>query len=221
MATFDIAYMHPGTVKTEFASALIATAVEHPGTSFIPTSGKNLVLHKNIATQFWLDSSDKDWLLWVDSDLSWTQEGLTQLLETADEKGPSIVSGLVFQWSGTSLYPGFFVGRTSLGDLAIQANSWCEFPRDEPFKVPATGGGCVLIHREVLLAVEARPHTEGYPWYLSLTRADGKPGGYTAQLSEGASAEGYAIWVEPRSEFTHFEPVPITSELYDRFWGRQ
>ena len=221
MATFDIAYMHPGTVKTEFAGSLVDTAIQHPDTLFMPMSGKNLVRNKNTATKWWLANSKKDWLLWVDSDLEWTQEGLNQLLATADEKGPSIVSGLIFQWSGSTLYPGFWIGRNSQGELVVETNTHYDFPRDEPFKIIAAGGGCILIHRDVLRAVEKRPHVEGYPWFFSGTTADGKQRGYARFLSEGAVAEGYDIWLEPRLELKHFEPMAITADLYDRWWGKE
>ena len=221
MATFDIAYMHPGTVRTEFAGSLVDTAIQHPNTAFLPMSGKNLVRNKNIATKWWLASSKKDWLLWVDSDIEWTQEGLNQLLATADEKGPSIVSGLGFHWSGGVIYLGFFTGRNSRGELAIESNTHHDFPRDEPFKILAAGGGCMLIHRDVLWAVEKRPHIEGYPWFFSGTNKDGGPTGYATLLSEGTVAEGYDIWLEPRFGFKHFEPVAITADLYDRWWGKE
>ena len=221
MATFDIAYMHPGTVRTEFASSLVDTAIKHPDTLFMPMSGKNLVRNKNIATKWWLASRKKDWLFWVDSDIEWTQEGLDQMLDTADEKGPGIISGLGFHWSGVTPYLGFFNGRNSKGELAIEAGVHHDIPRDKPFKIVAAGGGCMLIHRDVLWAVEGRPHNEGYPWFYSATNAAGGPTGYATLLSEGAAAEGYDIWVEPRFEFKHYEPVAITRELYDRWWGKE
>jgi len=222
MATFDIAYTQPGTVKTEFARSLIETALAHPNTAFLPSSGKNLVRNKNVATQYWLDTRNGDWLLWLDSDLSWTQEGLAQLLETADEKGPSIISGLGFQWSGSKIYPGFFAGYDKDGTLTIGGdNERIDYPRDTAFKIPAAGGGCMLIHHEVFQAIKELPHTESYPWFFSGTDANGKVTGYAQQVSEGAKRKRYDVWCEPRFEVVHYEPIAVTSEFYDKWWGKQ
>ena len=181
-------------------------------------SGKNLVRNKNIATKYWLNLAAKDWLLWLDSDLTWTTEGLTRLLTTAEEKGPSIISGLGFQWSGNRIYPGFFRGYDKDGNLTIGGNERVDFSRDEPFRISAAGGGCMLIHREVLEVVEAQPHVEGYPWFFSGTNSMGGPTGYATLLSEVAIDKGYDVWLEPRFEVAHLEEIVVTSEFYDRWW---
>jgi len=221
VATFDIAYMHPGTVKTEFASSLVDTAIQYPDTAFMPMHGKNLVRNKNHATKWWLASSKKDWLFWVDSDMAWTPAGLERLLATADEKGPGIISGLAFHWANSEApYLGFYYLRDATGEPALDASTYLDFPRDEPFKVLASGGGMMLVHRDVLYAVEGRPHVEGYPWFFSNTKKTGDPTPYALQLFKGATAEGYDIWIEPRCEVDHIEPIAITSKTYDRWWGK-
>ena len=220
VASFDIAYMHPGTVRTEFSSALIDTAIAYPGTTFLPMSGKNLVRNKNLATQYWLDNKKKDWLLWLDADISWTTEGLSQLLATADDIGPSIMSGLAYQWSGSAIYPSFFMETNSAGDVAINSSTHQTFPRDKPFKILAAGGGMMLIHREVFASIQELPHIPGYPWFYSGTRENGSPEGYAKPISKKARKLGYDVWVEPRFEVTHYEYVGLTDEHYDRWWNK-
>ena len=220
MATFDLAYMHPGTVTTKFAESLTETAIAYPQTTFIPISGKALVRNKNFATKNWYHNSKNDWLLWVDQDMGWEPNDLAQLFATADEKGPSIVSALCYGWMDGNMYPSFFVDRDENNLLLAVTGQHLGFPDDEAFEVPGTGGGFMLIHREILGKMLQEPHIPGYAFFFAEEAADGRSQGYSQYLCKLAADLGYAIWIEPRCEAKHYEEIAITTEMYKRWWGK-
>jgi len=215
---FDIAYLHPGTVHTVFADSLTETIRAYPKTKALPMSAKRLVLNKNVATNWWLNNSTTDWLLWIDQDMGWEPEDIQHLLDTAEEKGPAVISALCFGYMNGQIYPGFFVERDG-NRLKAVVNQYMQYPKDEAFEVDGTGGGFMLLHRNIFQAMYNEPHLEGYPYFYAQME-NGKPHGYAQFFCKLATDLGFKIWIEPRAEVKHHQDIPLTSYMYDRWWGR-
>jgi len=210
---FDIAYLCPGTVNMSFANSLAETVRQNPETKIYAALGKKLILQKNVSTRRWLKDSEKDWLLWADADMSWSQGALASLLKTA-ARGPGVYSGLWFHYSNThNIYPGFFVERGPDGKLLAVMNTYCKFPRDRAFEVAGTGGGFFLVHREVL---EALGGDTEYPFFRA--RLKDPIEGYAQYFSKKVIDAGFKVWVDPLAAVWHHEAIPLDRQHYDAHW---
>lgn len=120
---------------------------------------------RNVLVKTYLETTDSEWLLIVDSDERLSVETFNKLCNAAHDKERPIISGLVFA--------AFFDENDDLRavptiyrDLGEQGLSpMDDYPLDEVIEVDATGTGCLLLHRSVLeyMQENANPN-QGRDW---------------------------------------------------------
>ena len=120
---------------------------------------------RNVVVKTFLEQTDADWLLMIDSDERLSLETWHKLIDSAHDKDRPIVSGLVFAAffdgdDGLRPVPTIYRMDPEKGLEAIDG-----YPIDELIEVDATGTGCLLIHRSVLLDMQKQATVnQGKDW---------------------------------------------------------
>lgn len=120
---------------------------------------------RNVMVKTFLETTNCEWLLIVDSDERLGVETFNKLCNAAHDKERPVVSGLVFaaffdENDDLRAVPTIYrdMGETGLSPMD-------DYPLDEVIEVDATGTGCLLIHRSVLKYMQenANPN-QGKDW---------------------------------------------------------
>jgi hypothetical protein len=133
---------------------------------FIQVSNIGLLTRsRNLLVKNFLEQSNAAWLLMMDSDERLELETWDKLVFAAHEKDRPVVSALVFAAffdNDVSLRPVPTIYR-DLPESGLQAID--DYPIDEVIKIDAAGTGCLLIHRSVLLELQAKAtENQGKDW---------------------------------------------------------
>ena len=197
-----------GTIDALLAMDLIHVAREKGGhfDHLVQVGNVGLTTRsRNVVVKTFLETTDADWLLMIDSDERLSLATWHKLIDSAHDKDRPIVSGLVFA--------AFFDGEDSLrpvptiyrmdpekGLEAIDA-----YPIDKLIEVDATGTGCLLIHRSVLLDMQkqATPN-QGKDWAWFVEGAiDGTYFGEDLLFSKRLKSMGYKIFAHTGAILPH------------------
>jgi GT2 family glycosyltransferase len=163
----SIGVCDPGTVNGEFAFKLIQLAQVRSAKlgPFVRVKGNGLLSKlRNRVVKTFLDSTDSDWLLLIDSDEQLSVAAFDQLINTAHHLERPVVAGLVFAaFKDEGIYPKpvpAIFQDTPEGFLPL-----FKYDRNAVFEIDACGTGCILIHRSVLekMRETADPH-QGPNW---------------------------------------------------------
>ena len=157
-----------GTINSLLAMDLIHIAREKNGHFDHMVQVGNIGLttrSRNVVVKTFLETTDADWLLMIDSDERLSLDTWHKLVDSAHEKDRPIVSGLVFAAffdgdDGLRPVPTIYRMDPEKGLEAIDG-----YPIDELIEVDATGTGCLLIHRSVLLDMQKQTTpNQGKDW---------------------------------------------------------
>lgn len=146
---------------------------------------------------------ETDYVLWLDSDMTFEPDLMERLFKTMEEEKASIVSGLYFK----RVPPYKPVGFDSLiidGSGNVRITDIEAIP-DKPFKAAAIGFGCVLMKTDVLISVMA----EFGELFNPMPNA-----GEDIAFCWRAKQCGYDIVIDPRIECGHVGHYVVTSDLY-------
>lgn len=193
-----IGMVNNGTIDALLAMDLIHVAREKNGhfDHMVQVGNVGLTTRsRNVVVKTFLETTDADWLLMIDSDERLSLDTWHKLIDAAHDKERPIVSGLVFA--------AFFDGQDALrpvptiyrmdpekGLEAIDA-----YPINEIIEVDAVGTGCLLVHRSVLLEMQkqATPN-QGVNWAWFVEGAiDGTYFGEDLLFSKRLKSMGYKI----------------------------
>jgi GT2 family glycosyltransferase len=163
----SIGVCDPGTVNGDFAFKLVEL-MQARGPKLGPlvrVKGNGLLSKlRNRVVKAFLDNTDSDWLLLIDSDEQLSVSTFDQLINTAHHTERPVVAGLVFAaFKDEGLYPKpvpAIFQDTPQGFLPL-----FKYDRNAIFEIDACGTGCMLIHRSVLEKMRevADPH-QGTDW---------------------------------------------------------
>ena len=176
-----------------------------------------------IVDHFLQDSVYKgaDWLLMVDDDEDFDPDLIERLLAYADVRERPIIGGLVIAGSPDGRqYPTVYkLWNTEDGHLDMDPAKLSELPDTGLVKVGATGAGCLLVHRWVLIHMlrqfnklsDGRPNP--YPWFVEgLVTAQGKPMGEDIAFCRKAMVMGIPIHVAMDVRLPHRKETALTYE---------
>jgi len=163
-----IGWLDPGQVDGMFALSIASIYAERlaqiDGLLRVEAGGLLSRGRCELVKQF-LDYTDAQWLLMLDSDMQLSVKGFDKLLGAAHDVDRPIIAGLYFMASRGEFYPGavpliFTAIPNSSAFLPI-----LDYPIDTVFPVDSAGTGCLLIHRSVFekIQADASPH-EGDAW---------------------------------------------------------
>ena len=206
------ANVNPGYLPIDFVRCLAKSYKALPQLGEILTETSSLPNMARTKNGLNFLRGDGEWMLLVDSDQAWEPQAIIQLLRTAKEKKVKIVSGMTFMQQQGRIIPHAYQRITDQKVLAPYA----VLPSlTEPFKVTAVGGGCLLVHREVIEKVKEMTDgtTSYYWWEETFDLAVGKMTGEDITFCERASAAGFEIWYEPKAIFGHADRRQILGPL--------
>ena len=108
---------------------------------------------RNQLTQYALEKGGYDFVLWLDSDMTFEPDLLERLMEDID--GKQAVTGLCFGRRPPfkpCIYKSVRVEKEGLGVMP-HADNWYDYPRDQLFEVEGCGFACILMRMDMLDAM--------------------------------------------------------------------
>lgn len=201
-----LTYVHPGTVGELFCRSLTNLIRRHPnlGVSSVTCHGGAIARSRDQGARVFLDKPDKDWLFFVDSDMSFEPNALELLLTAADPDERPVVGGLCFAQRNTDHDP--FFG--SLHEQYPTIFNWTgdtyeiveDYPRDQLVQCDATGAAFLLIHREVLTEIADK-------WPTVFANRIDETGftGEDMELCRRVRKLGHPVFVDTRVKTAHYK----------------
>lgn len=220
-----LAYIHAGLVHGKFCASLVNTVfydANHSrriaGQIEMQSSPRIAEARSQIVDKFAEHFPDAEWLLMVDSDMSWSPEDVYLLLQSATRNERPIVGGLCFTWDGVSqLTPTLY----RLLDHTGRSEAVYDYPRDTLVQVDSTGAAFVLIHRQVFAKMKERFGTRAdgtpnhFPWFQEgLVTKDGVGLGEDTSFFLKAKALGIPVHVHTGARIGHTKAVVLTEAQY-------
>lgn len=164
-----IGWIDPGLVDGGFATSLIELVRARPRRidGIVRVEGGLLSRQRNEVVKTFLDLTDVEWLLFIDSDESITVEAFDKLVATAHAVQRPVVAGLYFgtQPGGALGLPRPVPHLYRRADDGVSVLPIADYPTDQVIEIDAAGTGCLLIHRSVLEEIRALADPmEGPDW---------------------------------------------------------
>src|SRR5690606_10825476 len=148
-----VANVNPGSVSTDFADSLTALVLADVTNGWgcfqgklEARSGSNISKGRNELVARFLDKTDGEWLLFIDSDMVFPEDTIVRLLAAAQAAGTKIISGLCVMVTGDGPIPTLYLPAEGENEVTrVMLNA----PDDQVMQVFATGAACLMIHRDV------------------------------------------------------------------------
>lgn len=170
-----IGYISPGQVATRFMDSyvdLVLTDTRITARISLVSGPRISAARNDVVRTFLTLPSKPQWLLMLDSDMSFNSDITEKLLQVANEKTSPVVGGLCFGGGrvGTP-FPTLYrmVDPTKRKGKVTEVIE--NYPKDALCKVDATGAACLFIHRDVLVQMKDKFSTMGdghenpHPWF--------------------------------------------------------
>jgi hypothetical protein len=172
------------------------------------------------------DFPNSEWLLMIDSDMTFGPDLLDCLLANADPIEAPIVGGLCFAGGKRNApYPTVYrqvLKNEGTPKQYVTIERVYDYPRNVMLRVGATGGACLLMHRKALAAMEGhfgkRPDGKPnpYPWFAEgVVGPDGEPWGEDILFCLRANQLGIPVWVHTGVKLGHVKSHIIDETYYD------
>lgn len=162
-----IAIPHSGSISAELAVNLVdlmkwrADRID----SIVSVGNISLLTRtRNVIVKNFLDDTNAEWLLMIDSDEQLFVPVFDKLIATADAVERPFVAALVFAafYEGADLRPVPVIYRNT-PDRGLQP--WDDYEPDSVVDIDAAGTGCLLIHRRVFEKMrEEALENQGTDW---------------------------------------------------------
>jgi len=223
-----LGYLHPGMVHGAFMRSLLNMLVydaSHDRRLFDGggiveyQAGANLATPRNQLVEQFRAIGTAEWLLMVDSDMTFPANALDRLLDRADPDEAPIFGGLCFGLDGEGHAPtlyDIFPGD----DGQPMVGRYREWEIDSLMKVAGTGTAFLLIHRTVFErfdAFEPQPGTtafnKAFP-YFQETEYFGKPIGEDLTFCFRAGFLGIPVHVDTSLHIGHIKDRELNFASY-------
>lgn len=174
------------------------------------------------------DFADAEWLLMLDSDMTFDPDLVERLMAVADSERVPVLGGLCFAGGRTQApYPTIYEEvQDDQGWVGIRPVR--DYPRDTLVRVGGTGAACLLVHRSVYAAM-AQPYPAGfgtladgktgnpYPWFIEgLTGPRGEPFGEDIAFCRRLRHMNIPIHVHTGIRLGHMKVFELTEEHFLR-----
>lgn len=196
------------SMAMSFARAMASTAVMECPWKFsvhVEVAKKPADYARNCIVKRFMEESDDDWLVMIDSDQV-VPDDFWKLCTVTDA---DIIGGLTPVWVG-NMDPetAFRVNNYGVDNqgrcynLPIPADSV-----DQPYRVPIVGTGCIAIRRRVFAP---KPHGLGLsPFYFTYTEERKVQAGEDINFGVDANKAGFVVCVHPGVRFDHMKEIPL------------
>ena len=198
---------------------------EHGGLISLSSGPRVAEARNQIVDYFAEKHPTSEWLLMLDSDMTFPEYLVEKLMEVADPEEAPIVGGLCFAGGrANDPYPTVYraVQIDKDGQQYASIERVYDYPRNAMVKVGATGGACLLMHRSALGAIGNHfgKTPEGaqnpYPWFAEGVHGpNGEPWGEDIVFCLRALQLGIPVWVHTGVKLGHVKTHIIDEEYYD------
>ena len=185
--------------------------------------------------------NNAEWLLMIDSDMTFEPDILCQLLGHAyggdvkaktSEPDCPVIGALCFAGGRSRMYPTLYKGETRTawdGSTQVVPEPITDYPRNQLVKVMGTGAAFLLVHRKVLQHMRM-PHPDGFgtdahgqpnphPWFVE-GLSKGVQFGEDIAFCMRANAIGYGVFVHTGVQTGHLKTFELNEELWDEYRER-
>lgn len=214
-----VAWCDPGEVDGRFCFDLlhlVRQRADRLWPSPLRIQGGGLLSRtRNMLVATFLDSTDADWLMMIDSDHQVPVSAFDALVAAAHDRSAPVVSGLYFAaYSRGGPYPMPVPTAYMSGDDGLAPLTAIE-PRGLR-QVDAVGTGCLLIHRSVLTAMrdDAQPGHEDWCWFADGPTGDGRWLSEDLTFCARLRSRGVPIHVHTGAVFPHHKTFWQTDATY-------
>lgn len=240
-----LAYVRPSHIPGKFADDLLGVVLHDAGNqrylggpgagSIAMQSSPRIAEARSQIVDTFLTApqfKEAEWLWWLDADAAFEPDTLSRLMDQAHATERPIVGALAFGGANPdNMFPTVY----SLEPPPDGGKGWgmdriTDYPRDALVKVGATGCHCVIVHRQVFVAMQAanarRENPSVYPWYAEgmVNSRTGAPIGEDVFFCLSAQALGIPVHVDTSIKVGHCKEVVLTEELFDqmrRVWAEK
>lgn len=184
-------------------------------------AGANLAGPRNSLVRRFLEYGKADWMLMLDTDMTFQPDLVEKLLEFADPEKAPIVGGLCFGFDDKGEIQPTLFGL--VGDEANpQVIRYHEWPPESMFQVAATGAACLLIHKSVFERIRdvKLPSRNGktgfndaFPWFQE-TEHDGGPVSEDITFCWRAYQADIPVFVNTGVQLGHIKDRELTMDAY-------
>jgi hypothetical protein len=203
-----IVWLDNGTTAGLFTDAVAETIKTFPGIEPIRVrSGANISHSRNLAIEHFL-TLNRQWALLVDADQTWTPANVERLFRVAFPGERPIVGALNFGWGAEGFYPTIYQ-LNDQGDLDRLENFYIGQTRP----VDATGGGFLLVHRDVFVKIREK-HSGAWPWFQETTSRSGVRRSEDITFCRRAADAGFKIVVDTGLHVGHIKSQVIDYRFY-------
>jgi hypothetical protein len=159
-----------------------------------------------------------DWLLQIDSDMSFQSVLLRMLMRTADKTIRPIIAGLYTNIGNVQGGGEFEALNCIYREVEDGQYTVIKPPEDmQPFQVDAVGAGCLLTHVSVFDKLE-------YPWFYVgvYTNKDGKKQITNEDIGfcRNVRQLGYPVYVDPVADLVHWKTLPLVSSQFQTIYEK-
>lgn len=226
----QIAYCHETRVSHSWHSSMllmyaydksVGPDIIHGAPIMVSCSGPHgLVEGRNDAVRIFLDETEAEWLLWVDTDMGFAADAAARLLEAADPETRPVVGGLCFAMKhvGPDGKGGFNVAPLpTIFGLAKDKNGIVGFmnrstyPPNTLMQCAGTGSAFIIIHRTVLEDIRIK---HGPSWYDLISYEDGRHISEDLSFCWRVGDVGKPIFVHTGVGVTHHKEVWLSEADY-------
>lgn len=204
MAGKAIGYVHDEMVHARFMRCVL-DAEKYEDALVLNVEGNNVAAQRNDLVKKFLNS-DREWLYMCDTDTVFAPNVISRLLMHITDTR-RIISGLVY-CDGRPPHPMMYrrVADTAAGIGMFQAIA--EWPPEALIRIDATGGGSLLVHRDVYLEMEKKLPNRGAPWFEYTVMA-GMQLGEDFTFCIRAADCGIELYVDTSTRVGHIKPRVI------------
>jgi GT2 family glycosyltransferase len=160
---------------------------------------------RNQLIQYALDKGGYDYILWLDSDMTFEPDLLERLLE--DIEGRQLVTGLCFGRRppfNPCIYKSIRVEQEGLGYMPYTDN-YFDYPRDQIFEVEGCGFACVLMTMDMAEAMSVY----GVPFFPIAGLGEDLAYCYRAKKLD------YKLWCDSRLKIGHIMRMSVDENFRD------
>jgi GT2 family glycosyltransferase len=146
-----------------------------------------------------------DYVLWLDSDMTFPADTLERMLNTMQEKNLDILTGVYYRRRPP--YTPVLFNQLEIIE-GVCHNTEFNFIPDDLFEVGGCGFGCVLMKSDVLFSMMAKHHDLFSPFDRV---------GEDVAFCLRARECGYKIWADPSIDLGHCSYSVVNKQFYQAF----
>lgn len=228
--TVQIAYLHPGQVSHSWHTSLMNSIAYDKSIGLnifahapiaVSCSGPNsLPEGRNYAVTEFLDKTDAEWMIFIDTDMGFNADAIERLLLAANQDSRPVVGGLCFalKHMGPDGRGGFVVRPLPTlfmwakhGEQGMGFANRFRYPPETLVQVAGTGAAFLLIHRRILEGIRAQ---WGDVWFNLTAYDDGMAVSEDLSFCRRVADLGEPVFVHTGIKISHHKEFWLSEDDY-------